>query len=308
MATFQIRSAPLPSNFRGTPQQLLEAMLDRIQGVSDSEDFAFGGDMPTTNVGPWLKNGTQWYVWNDGSEPKYIPLDLSASLNSNEIFVGEVPPDTTTTQDFPKVWLKVTGITVLGLYYWFGSTAGWVTVASELQPNSITNLMIQDGVITTEKVADLAVTINKFAPNIPLTKLARGGFSQFLRMNSSGSAIQWQPLVAELVADFTTDLKQIIVVPHGLPKTPNYVRVCLKSMDTDHGFNPFDEIDMSFGFNAFVSDPDFGASTVDSFWKANATDIVIYLHQRPRIYAPPSWASFTPDPSVWSLKIYAAVG
>lgn len=308
MVDFQIRTAPLPEDFSGNFQKLYEAIVDRLEFTADKTPFVIGGDMPVTNQGPWLKGGVEWWVWSE-DDNTYVPLDVSQSIETQEIFVGATPPDTT-VERFPKIWLKTVGVQVLGIYYWFGSEAGWITISPELQPGVITNLMLQNDSLTTEKFATNSVTIAKFAPNIPLSKLPRGGFSRFLRTTTVPD-LEWQPLVSEFSADFTTGLKQIITVPHGLPKTPNIVRVTLKCVSGDlaHGYNPFDEIDMAMGFNTQVDDPSFGPETVNSFFKATATDIVIYLHQRPRIFvAGGSWATFEPEPSAWALHIYAAAG
>lgn len=302
---FQFNKAALPTNFKGNVQKFFDAMVDRLEVTADKNHFVIGGNQPGSNQGPWLKGGTQWYVWNGST---YIPQDLSASASFQEVFIGPNPPDST-QQNFPHIWLKTAGVTVVGLYYWFGTELGWKTSDTELQPNSIENLMIQDNAVTTEKIQDDSITIDKLAPNIPLSKLPRGGFSRFLRMDGNGVNIVWESLVTELVANFGTGLKQIITVPHGLPKTPNYVRVCLKNTSGANGFNVFDEIDMSPGaFNTQTDDPgDFGPTPVNNFWKANDTNVVIYLHQRPRIFAT-NWATVLPDPAFWNIKIYAAVG
>ena len=59
-----IQAAPLPLTFEGNPNEFLAAMVQRMRVVSpNGANFIFIGDVaPTTNVGPWLKGGTQWYV------------------------------------------------------------------------------------------------------------------------------------------------------------------------------------------------------------------------------------------------------
>lgn len=68
------RASPLPSTFRGTPQQIMDAMVARlsIEGQDELSFFVTGSVAPSSNVGPWLKNGVTWYVWDDVTGA-YIP-------------------------------------------------------------------------------------------------------------------------------------------------------------------------------------------------------------------------------------------
>src|SRR5208282_4004358 len=107
-----ITAAPLPTNFVGTPQQFIDAFLDRLEVVVEGTSFVISDVQPVGNQGPWLKNGTQWWVWDD-STSTYIPLDLTASI-SDQIFIGDVaggPPDPT----IYTLWLQLNGTAVNGL-------------------------------------------------------------------------------------------------------------------------------------------------------------------------------------------------
>lgn len=75
-----LQGAPLPQGFVGTPQQWYEAILERIRIVAPFgfSTIVIGSLKPTSNQGPWLKDGTKWYVWSE-DEADYIPLDLSDS-------------------------------------------------------------------------------------------------------------------------------------------------------------------------------------------------------------------------------------
>ena len=68
------RASPLPGNFKGTPQQFLDAITARlsIQSDTDFSVFTIGSTAPSYNTGPWLKNGRTWYVW-DTTTGAYIP-------------------------------------------------------------------------------------------------------------------------------------------------------------------------------------------------------------------------------------------
>lgn len=99
-----VQGAPLPATFCGTPQELFTQMIRRIKIVSSTgTNFIFIGDTePTSNVGPWLRFGTQWWVF-DPETKRYVPLDISAS--EKQWF--QVGSSTPLTGD-PPVWLRTT--------------------------------------------------------------------------------------------------------------------------------------------------------------------------------------------------------
>jgi hypothetical protein len=99
-----LEMAPLPATFKGSPQDLAVLMIQRMKILSpNGTNFIFIGDIePTSNVGPWLKGGTQWYVWDDAIK-RYVPLDISASETVWFWHGASVPPSTP-----PFVWLKTT--------------------------------------------------------------------------------------------------------------------------------------------------------------------------------------------------------
>jgi len=97
-----IQAAPLPATFRGSPNDFFAEMIRRMKILSPSgTNFIFIGDTaPTSNVGPWLKNGTQWYVW-DPVTKEYRPQDITASFTPAFSIGNSLP----TTID-PPVWLR----------------------------------------------------------------------------------------------------------------------------------------------------------------------------------------------------------
>lgn len=99
-----IQSSPLPASFKGSPDELRQEIVKRLKIVSpNGTNFIFIGDTePTSNVGPWLKGGTQWYVWDDVTN-RYVPLDISASFTI-PFFVGASTPASST----PPIWLLTT--------------------------------------------------------------------------------------------------------------------------------------------------------------------------------------------------------
>lgn len=64
---FNVRAAALPPGFKGDPQTMLTAFAQRLI-VTPSEpwsSFINGGAQPSSNVGPWLKDGMEFRVWSD---------------------------------------------------------------------------------------------------------------------------------------------------------------------------------------------------------------------------------------------------
>ena len=72
---FSVSLSPLPSEGSWTPQQLAELIAARLTVAPQDEwnSFQIGGSAPTSNIGPWLKNGREWYVFNSGTGA-YVPL------------------------------------------------------------------------------------------------------------------------------------------------------------------------------------------------------------------------------------------
>lgn len=96
--------AALPATFKGNPQEFADAMVKRLKILSpNGTNFIFIGDIePTSNVGPWLKGGTQWFVWDENLK-RYVPLDISASETKWFWLGNAIPPSTP-----PQVWLQTT--------------------------------------------------------------------------------------------------------------------------------------------------------------------------------------------------------
>lgn len=129
-----IRASPLPPDFRGTPQDLYEAMVRRMSILSPvgTNFFVVGDTEPSSNVGPWLRlvsGGAQWWVFSD-TEGRYVPLDISAS-ETPFAFVGPNDPGTPGADD-PLLWVRTNENRIAGIFGWNGEA--WV--ASGNVPNS----------------------------------------------------------------------------------------------------------------------------------------------------------------------------
>lgn len=97
-----IQVSQLPPTFTGSPNDMFTEMVRRMRIVSPTgTNFIFIGDTePTSNVGPWLKDGTKWYVF-DPDIKRYVPLDISDSETKWFWTQNTTPPNST-----PPVWLK----------------------------------------------------------------------------------------------------------------------------------------------------------------------------------------------------------
>jgi hypothetical protein len=108
MAATQIpltfRAAPLPTNFKGTPQEFADALVARLsaESANDISFFAAGTVAPTSNVGPWLKNDQIWYVWSDPLAT-YIPQILESE--SLRYVASNAAPD----QNKYIFWIELDG-------------------------------------------------------------------------------------------------------------------------------------------------------------------------------------------------------
>src|SRR5262245_792106 len=114
-----LKGAPLPVDFRGTVQDLFEEMIRRLSILSPvgTNFFVVGDVEPSSNVGPWLKNGTQWWVFSD-AEGRYVPADITASL-PQLFFIQSTNPGTPGADD-PVIWIRTNENRIVGLYGWNG--------------------------------------------------------------------------------------------------------------------------------------------------------------------------------------------
>lgn len=97
-----IQMGQIPPTFRGSPQVLAVEMVRRMKIVSPSgSNFIFIGDTePTSDVGPWVKDGNKWYFFDDELK-RYLPQDISDS-ETRWFQTGTNPP----SEIDPPVWLK----------------------------------------------------------------------------------------------------------------------------------------------------------------------------------------------------------
>ncbi len=115
-----IVGSQLPATFKGDPNALFAEMIRRMKIVSPSGTtfFVISDSEPAGNQGPWLKGGTQWWVFSTTLK-RYVPLDITAS----EKLWYQVGSETPTTNN-PPLWLKTTSGTT-GAAPDFGNPFAW---------------------------------------------------------------------------------------------------------------------------------------------------------------------------------------
>jgi hypothetical protein len=89
--------APLPSDFEGTPQELADAIAERLS-IETQESLALYGTgpvLPTSDEGPFLLNGTTWYVWDTGTMA-YVPqtIEFQDDINPKPFRANAAAPQT----------------------------------------------------------------------------------------------------------------------------------------------------------------------------------------------------------------------
>lgn len=122
-----IQASHLPPTFSGSPDELFQAMIERMKIVSPSGTsfFVESDVMPSSNVGPWLKGGTEWWVF-DKELKTYVPLDISES----ETIWFQVSTNAPATAE-PPLWLQIANDgNPVGWYWWNG--ASWVSFTALL--------------------------------------------------------------------------------------------------------------------------------------------------------------------------------
>ena len=97
-----ITVAALPVGWTGTPQELAEALAERIQ-IATQESFArftVGATEPESDIGPWAKDGKTWYYF-DSVTGAYIPFVIPQESLGYQISVEEP------TADAINVWFQI---------------------------------------------------------------------------------------------------------------------------------------------------------------------------------------------------------
>jgi microcystin-dependent protein len=115
-----LKGAPLPVDFEGDLQMLFEAMIERLSILSPvgTNFFVVGDIEPSSDLGPWLKGGTQWWVFS-ATAGHYVPIDISASLPKFAFFQADDPGTPGDTD--PLIWIRTVEDRIAGIYGWNGT-------------------------------------------------------------------------------------------------------------------------------------------------------------------------------------------
>jgi len=266
-AQFTIVADPLPTNFSETPQELFEAMLDRLEITTTALTFSVGDTEPAGNEGPWLKNGTKWYVWDDVTVG-YIPLDISDSLDPDIVIVSE---DDLEDVDVEKTQvaaiLASDSESVAHLKFYLGATLGWVEMDRELTTGSVITEFLAENAVTRTKIKNGEVTAEKLASDIPVTKLAAGSPTNFLRTTAEGTVAWGRYLTTSPLLTLTAN--STLTHNHGLDSVPNYVDAVLVCKSADREWEVDDEFSITGhgnvnGIVVFRNDTEVGLQIPDN--------------------------------------------
>lgn len=97
--------SPIPDTFRGTLNDFAQAFASRLSAETGYQIsfFVTGNTAPTSNVGPWLRNGSEWWVW-DNATADYVPITVpSESLG----YIAQVAPGP--DQAVYTFWIELDG-------------------------------------------------------------------------------------------------------------------------------------------------------------------------------------------------------
>jgi hypothetical protein len=202
-----IEMAALPPNVASTPQQLADMIAARLF-ITTQQSFALfvsGSTEPGSNVGPWLKDGTTWYVW-DSVSGDYVPQTIEPS--SLGYFIGNSAPDPTVY----SFWIEtaVSGEPLALKIYYSGS---WTDVYADTLSNYLTiaaaALAYQplNANLTTLTTSTLGDIIYSSATNT-LSKLAghTAATKRFLTQTGTGTvsaAPAWAAIAAGDIPDIS---------------------------------------------------------------------------------------------------------
>lgn len=325
MVTFTLRAAPLPVDFVGTPQQLFDAMLDRMEVVSDVATFVVQDSDPGTNQGPWLKEGTKWYVWSTATNPagEYVPLDITDSVQDEVIVAKEdpnnagkpygisnyadmVPPHTP-----PRIWLQTDagGTQVLAVWYNFGGNVGWTkgpSVLTTLETSKLVppsdrakHLLVvsDDGNSITTREASIA--------QVGEPEITDANKVVAVKADGSGFELKAPAVAADPTVSFTDDadvstggsLEEL----HGLGYTPKWKQAVLVCTADDAGYVTNDEIPLECCVSSTSSDNPYYRLHV------NATTVKASVRSDVGLRVVNGGAStnyVTLNKTKWKLKVY----
>jgi hypothetical protein len=117
LTNLRLALSPINPAFMGDPQSYAEELVRKLRIVAPFGTglFVEGAIEPSSNQGPWLKDGTQWWVW-DNEEKRYVPIDITASLPAIFYMQDTEPSTTQAAEDGTFIWFRTNANRIAGMY------------------------------------------------------------------------------------------------------------------------------------------------------------------------------------------------
>lgn len=236
-----IEMGALPASVLWTPQQLGDAIAERLR-ITTQQTFALfvsGSTEPSSNVGPWLRNGTEWYVWSDilgAYEPITIP---SASLG---YWIGPDAPDGAVY----SFWIETAaGGSPLALKTYFSGAwvdvyattlAAYLTIASAAATYQAINANLTT--LLTSTLGDIiyssaANTLAKLAGNTTANK-------RFLTQTGTGAvsaAPAWAAILAADIPDISATYQTVAAMANYYTTAQTYTQAEVNALVAGAGLD-----------------------------------------------------------------------
>ena len=127
--------------------------------------FVTGSTAPTSDVGPWLKNGTEWWVW-DSVSGAYVSITIAQE--SLGYYIGSTTPDETIYQ----FWIQTTAPgSPLAVKIYYGGA--WVDVYATLLATYQTVAAMAAYYTSTQTDSAIAAAV----ASIPSSSVGQGSFN-----------------------------------------------------------------------------------------------------------------------------------
>lgn len=220
------RGAPLNPEFNGNLQQLFDAFVARLS-IESQESLSFfvsGAVAPSSDVGPWIKNGVTWWVWDVGTGA-YVPqiieqesLKYIAQLND---------PD----QNKYVFWIKLDGTgKATGVFYYSGGA--WKDVYEDkflnyptiAQVNSAISVAITANNLTHPDTTAMNAAIALGTKTYPASGYLSGG-AQSVAVDASPHVIQYNTTAYDPESRYSNTLWQYTVPLTGIYDVTAHVQV-----------------------------------------------------------------------------------
>lgn len=143
-ATFSVVVATPPPGFSGTWADFVTFLNNNNQGALDVDwsSFVVGSVEPSSNVGPWLKDGKSWHWW-DATYGKYVPIDARIpspyTVSITEPAAPVADPNGILPTP-PRLWLQIDASGhIVDWHYWSGSAwvPSFIPVTAASEPGEI---------------------------------------------------------------------------------------------------------------------------------------------------------------------------